>query len=58
VESTHPRDVEDGRLRPSGWQPENVNAVAQAHEALLWTQNADFDGLEGVEYQPRAAVIA
>ena len=25
-------------------------ATAQVHEATLWTQDADFDGMEGVEY--------
>ena len=25
-------------------------ATAQVHEATLWTQDADFEGIEGVEY--------
>ena len=25
-------------------------ATARAHNAVLWTQNADFDGVAGVEY--------
>jgi len=25
-------------------------ATAQVHEAALWTQDADFEGIEGVEY--------
>jgi len=25
-------------------------ATAQVHEARLWTQDADFEGIEGVEY--------
>ena len=25
-------------------------AAARAHGATLWTQDSDFDGLEGVEY--------
>jgi predicted nucleic acid-binding protein len=25
-------------------------ATAQVHEATLWTQDADFEGMEGVEY--------
>ena len=27
-----------------------VYATARAHEATLWTQDDDFDGLEGVKY--------
>jgi len=34
-----------------------IYAVAQAHDALLWTQDADFDGLEGVEYQPKPSAL-
>lgn len=25
-------------------------ATARAHEATLWTQDGDFEGIEGVEY--------
>ncbi|MDE2753776.1 MAG: type II toxin-antitoxin system VapC family toxin [Gemmatimonadota bacterium] len=28
-----------------------ILATARAHEAVLWTQDADFKGLEGVEYR-------
>ena len=28
-----------------------ILATARAHEAVLWTQDADFQGLEGVEYR-------
>lgn len=28
-----------------------ILATARAHDALLWTQDADFDGLEGVRYR-------
>lgn len=33
-----------------------ILATAHAHEAILWTQDADFEGLPGVQYQakPRA----
>jgi predicted nucleic acid-binding protein len=27
-----------------------ILATARAHKATLWTQDADFEGLEGVEY--------
>jgi predicted nucleic acid-binding protein len=30
-----------------------IYASALAHEATLWTQDADFEGLEAVEYRPR-----
>ncbi|MEZ5320089.1 MAG: type II toxin-antitoxin system VapC family toxin [Vicinamibacterales bacterium] len=30
-----------------------VYATAQRHEATLWTQDADFDGLPGVKYFAR-----
>jgi toxin FitB len=30
-----------------------VLATAQAYGATLWTQDADFDGLPGVEYRPK-----
>jgi len=29
-------------------------ATAQAHGATLWTQDADFDGIQGVQYTPRS----
>ncbi|MGD8904659.1 MAG: type II toxin-antitoxin system VapC family toxin [Anaerolineae bacterium] len=29
-------------------------ATARAHEAILWTQDADFDGLTGVRYIARS----
>ena len=28
-------------------------ATARAYEAVLWTQDADFEGLQGVRYQPK-----
>ena len=31
-----------------------ILATAQAHEATLWTQDADFEGMDGVEYRPKA----
>jgi predicted nucleic acid-binding protein len=33
-----------------------ILATAYAYEAILWTQDADFEGLPGVQYQakPRA----
>ena len=30
-----------------------VYASALSHEATLWTQDADFDGLDHVEYRPK-----
>ena len=30
-----------------------ILATAAIHEATLWTQDADFEGLEGVEYLPK-----
>jgi predicted nucleic acid-binding protein len=30
-----------------------VLATARLHEATLWTQDADFEGLAGVRYRPR-----
>jgi predicted nucleic acid-binding protein len=30
-----------------------ILATAQAYEATLWTQDADFEGLPGVRYRPR-----
>lgn len=29
-------------------------ATAQAHNAILWTQDSDFDGLPNVQYKPKA----
>ncbi len=31
-----------------------VLATARRHDAMLWTQDADFEGLEGVHYFARA----
>jgi toxin FitB len=28
-------------------------ATSRAHDARLWTQDADFEGVEGVEYRPK-----
>jgi toxin FitB len=30
-------------------------ATARAHQAVLWTQDADFEGFEGVEYRAKAS---
>ena len=30
-----------------------IYASARAHDATLWTQDADFEGLDGVEYHPK-----
>jgi predicted nuclease of predicted toxin-antitoxin system len=30
-----------------------VLATAKLHEAMLWTQDADFEGLSGVRYRAR-----
>lgn len=30
-----------------------IYAAAQSHDATVWTQDADFEGLAGVEYQPK-----
>ena len=32
-----------------------VLATARLHDATLWTQDADFEGLPGVRYRPRRA---
>ena len=32
-----------------------ILATARAHGATLWTQDADFQGKQGVEYRPREA---
>jgi predicted nucleic acid-binding protein len=34
-----------------------IYASARAYDATLWTQDADFKGLEGVEYQPKRGVV-
>ena len=31
-----------------------ILATARAHEATLWTQDADFEGYDGVQYKPAA----
>ena len=28
-------------------------ATARAHDAILWTQDADFEGIPGVKYHPK-----
>lgn len=30
-----------------------ILAIARRHGAVLWTQDADFEGLDGVMYRPR-----
>ncbi len=30
-----------------------ILATARRHDAVLWTQDGDFEGLAGVEYRPR-----
>jgi|SRR3954464_14608190 predicted nucleic acid-binding protein len=30
-----------------------ILATARAYDALLWTQDADFEGIEGVRYRPK-----
>ncbi|TXF09157.1 type II toxin-antitoxin system VapC family toxin [Pelomicrobium methylotrophicum] len=30
-----------------------ILATARKHNAIVWTQNSDFEGLEGVRYVPR-----
>lgn len=32
-----------------------ILATARAHGAVLWTQDADFEGVEGVRFIPKAA---
>ncbi len=34
-----------------------IYASALAHDATLWTQDTDFEGLEGVEYKPRRGAL-
>jgi len=31
-----------------------VLATARTYEAIVWTQDADFEGIEGVRYKPKA----
>ena len=31
-----------------------VLATARAYDAVLWTQDADFEGVEGVRYRPKS----
>jgi toxin FitB len=33
-----------------------ILATAQAHNAILWTQDSDFGGLPSVQYKPKIAV--
>ena len=33
-----------------------IYATAQKFEALVWTQDADFDGLNGVKFYPKARI--
>ncbi|MCK8114100.1 type II toxin-antitoxin system VapC family toxin [Anaerosoma tenue] len=30
-----------------------ILATARSHEAVLWTQDAHFDGVDGVEFRPK-----
>lgn len=30
-----------------------ILATARDHSAIVWTQEADFEGIEGVEYRPK-----
>ena len=34
-----------------------IYASALTHEATLWTQDADFDGLDRVEYRPKRSAL-
>ena len=34
-----------------------IYASAQSHDATLWTQDADFEGLEGVEFKPKRGAL-
>ena len=34
-----------------------IYASALCHEANLWTQDADFDGLDHVKYRPRRGAL-
>lgn len=31
-----------------------IYATAQKYEAIVWTQDADFEGLDGVKFYPKA----
>lgn len=31
-----------------------ILATARAYDAVLWTQDADFEGVEGVKYRPKS----
>ena len=31
-----------------------ILATALAHDAILWTQDSDFEGLDGVRFKPRS----
>jgi predicted nucleic acid-binding protein len=33
-----------------------ILATARAHQATLWTQDSDFDGIEGVKYVPHESL--
>jgi toxin FitB len=33
-----------------------ILATSQTHDAVLWTQDADFDGLPGVQYRPKSTI--
>ena len=30
-----------------------ILATARAHQAVLWTQDSDFEGIAGVQYRPK-----
>ena len=32
-----------------------ILATARLHDAVLWTQDVDFEGVEGVQYRPKHA---
>lgn len=34
-----------------------IYASAQSHDATLWTQDADFEGLDGVEFKPKRGAL-
>ena len=34
-----------------------ILAVARAHEAVLWTEDSDFKGIDGVRYIPKSKLI-
>ncbi len=35
-----------------------ILATSRMEDAVLWTQDADFEGLEGIEYRPHATMSA